>query len=179
MGDATPATDPASHRARYTDRPLPDYRHIPGRTPHPTRDPAGHSYGRAGEPLPDLNLVPWRSCDEYLYGLDLFNEGYWWECHEVLENLWHVAGLGTAAGHALQALIQCAAAHLKVVCGQTVGARRLVDHAQAHADWGGARGLGLDLRAVVAASCAHVTEGAPPVRLELTPRAGGDKSDDL
>ena len=171
MGDATPK--------RYTDRPLPEYRHVPGSTPHPTRDPDGHSYGRPGAPLPDLNRVYWRTCDEYLYGLDLFNEGYWWECHEVLENLWHAAGIGTAAGHALQTIIQCAAAHLKIVCGQPTGARRLAEHAQAHADWGGARRLGVDLPALVAATRAHILDGAPPVRLLLTPFTGGDKSDDM
>lgn len=171
MGDTVPA--------RYTERPFPDYRHVPGRTPHPTRDPAGHSAGRAREVLPDLNQVPWRSCDEYLYGLDLFNEGYWWECHEVLENLWHAAGLGTGAGRALQVIIQCAAAHLKVFCGQPLGASRLVDHAQAHADRSDRRRLGLDLRAVVAATRSHVSGGAPPARLIPAPLAGRDDSDDI
>jgi hypothetical protein len=126
--------------------------------------------------MPDLNRADWRSCEEYLYGVDLFNEGFWWECHEVLESLWHAAGLGTVAGHALQAIIQCAAAHLKVVCGQLNGARRLTDHAEAHADWSGGQRLGLDLRAAVAATRAHVVEGAPAVRLVLAPIAGGDRA---
>jgi hypothetical protein len=160
MGEQTPA--------RYTDRPLPDYRHVPGRTPHPTRDPQGHSHGRPPAPVPDLNATDWSRCDEYLYGLDLFNAGYWWECHEVLENLWHAAGIGTPAGHALQAVIQCAAAHLKRECGQPVGASRLVDHAETHADWGGRLALGLDLRLLVAATRAHVAGGAPPVTLAVT-----------
>lgn len=176
MGDANSARQTTP--PRYTDRTLPDYRHVPGRTPHPTKDPAGHSYGRPGGPVPDLNRVYWRTCEEYLYGLDLFNEGYWWECHEVMEGLWHAAGLGTSAGHALQAIIQCAAAHLKVVCGQPIGANRLVEHARAHADWGGSRPLGLDLRALVAATGAHVAAGAPPVRLIL-PVDGGDKPDEM
>ena len=163
MGDTTPA--------RYTSRPLPDYRHVPGRTPHPTRDSAGHSYGRPPAPVPDLNQADWRTCDEYLYGLDLFNAGYWWECHEVLENLWHAAGLGTMAGHALQAVIQCAASHLKVECGQPVGAVRLAEHAAAHAEWGGILGLGLDLRALVAATRGHIGAGAPPALLVLVPDA--------
>ena len=83
------------------------------------------------------------------------------------------------AGHALQVIIQCAAAHLKVLCGQPNGAKRLTSHAQAHADWSGPRRLGLDLRATVAATRAHVSEGAPCVQLVLAPFAGGDSSDDL
>lgn len=162
MGDATPA--------RYTDRPLPDYRHVPGRTPHPTKSPEGHSFGRPEAPVRDLNQAPWAACPEYLYGLDLFNEGYWWECHEVLENLWLAAGLGTPAGHALQAVIQCAAAHLKVVSGQPTGAKRLVQHARAHAEWAGSPRLGLDLVAMVAATEAHVLAGGPPARLAVAAR---------
>ena len=167
--------------ARYTARPLPDYRHVPGRTPHPTRDPRGHSYGHVSGPLPDLNTADWRACAEYLYGLDLFNAGYWWDCHEVLETLWHVAGLGTPAGHALQAVIQCAAAHLKVECGQPVGAKRLTSHAEAHAAWGGALMLGLDLRALVAATRAHVAHDGPAARTILPggPQEAGDKREVL
>lgn len=173
MGEQTPA--------RYTDRPLPDYRHVPGRTPHPTRDPRGHSHGRPHAPVPDLNAADWRTCAEYLYGLDLFNAGYWWECHEVLENLWHAARLGTPAGHALQTVIQCAAAHLKRECGQPAGAARLVAHAETHAQWGGRLALGLDLRLLVAATKAHVAGAAPPVTLAVTPapRIAGDKPEDL
>ena len=129
--------------------PLPAYRHIPGRTPHPTRDPAGHSFGLPEPDLPDLNHAPWEACPHYLFGIDLFNEGYWWECHEVLEALWHAAGIGTPAGHALQAIIQCAAAHLKTLTGQLAGGRRLVGHARKHVAWADGRRLGLDLTALV------------------------------
>jgi hypothetical protein len=31
---------------RYTDRPFPAYRHVPGETPHPRRDARGHSHAR-------------------------------------------------------------------------------------------------------------------------------------
>lgn len=176
MGDFKGDVRTPSCGPRYTGRPLPDYRHVPGRTPHPTRDPRGHSHGRPPAPAVDLNTSDWRACDEYLFGLDLFNAGYWWECHEVLENLWHAAGIGTAAGHALQALIQCAAAHLKLECGQPVGARRLAEHAVAHADWGGQVSLGLDLRAVVAATRAHVLDDGAIVTLvpDFAAKPGGD-----
>ena len=48
-------------------------------------------------------------------------------------------GLGTPAGHALQAVIQCAAAHLKASTDRPVGARRLHDHSLRHARWSGSR----------------------------------------
>jgi hypothetical protein len=157
---------------RYTSRPLPPYRHIPGRTPHPTRDPDGHSHGQKTADLPDLNTHPWADCPHYLYGIDLFNEGYWWECHEVLEGLWISAGIGTPAGHALQAIIQCAAAHLKTLTGQLSGGRRLVEHARKHVQWADGRRLGMDLAALIEHSAALLDGSrSRPARIELDHRA--------
>src|SRR2546422_4985790 len=31
----------------------------------------------------------WWDSEWYLYGIDLYNYGHWWECHEVFEGLWH------------------------------------------------------------------------------------------
>jgi hypothetical protein len=43
--------------------------------------------------LPAFTPEDWRSCDLYLYGIDLFNHGYWWEAHEALEDVWLAAGI--------------------------------------------------------------------------------------
>ena len=153
---------------RYTDRPLPAYRHVPGQTPHPTRDSDGHSYDRPEPDLPDLNHEDWRKSEEFLFGIDLFNEGYWWECHEVLEGLWHASGIGSEAGHVLQAVIQSAAAHLKALTEQPMGARRLFDHSLRHARWSGSRKLGLDLDSMVRDTRSFlIIEEAEPARLVL------------
>lgn len=153
---------------RYTTRALPAYRHLPGKTPHPTRDPAGHSHGKPEPRLPDLNLVPWEETEEYLFGIDLFNQGYWWECHEILEGLWHAAGHHSPAGHALQAVIQCAAAHLKVETNLMAGAGRLFEHSLAHVNATGPVALGLDLEALLRDTRAYLTlEAAEPARLIL------------
>ncbi len=153
---------------RYTTRTLPAYRHLPGRTPHPTRDPAGHSFGRTEPDLPDLNETDWRQVEQYLYGIDLFNLGYWWECHEILEGLWHAAGHRSPAGHALQAVIQCAAAHLKVEAARMSGAGRLFEHSLAHVNWAGPLALGLDLEALLRETRTYLTlAGADPARLIL------------
>ncbi len=158
----------SSSGKRYTERPLPAYRHLPGKTPHPTRDPDGHSHGQPELDLPDLNHEDWRKSDEYLFGIDLFNEGYWWECHEVLEGLWHASGMGSEAGHVLQAVIQCSAAHLKASTDRPVGAMRLHDHSLRHARWSGSRALGLDLEAMVRDTRSFLTiEEAGPARLVL------------
>ena len=68
----------------------------------------------------------WQASEEYLYGIDLYNYAYWWECHEVFEGLWHAAGHGTEQGNFFQALIQFAAANLKRFTGNRRAAGNLV-----------------------------------------------------
>lgn len=102
---------------RYSTRPFPAYRFIPGHAPHPRRDPRGHSFGR---PEPDPTPVSpdrWREHEWYRYGVDLFNFAYWWECHEVFEACWHAAGRQTEPGRFFRALVQVAAAGIKRFTG--------------------------------------------------------------
>ncbi len=104
---------------------------------------------RKPDPTPlSLNEVPWQNSASYLYGIDLFNAGYWWECHEILEGLWLATGRETKAGHTMQAIIQCAAAHLKIALGHPIGARRLISHSRRHVDTAGHLYLGVDLEAM-------------------------------
>lgn len=98
---------------RYTNKPFPGYRFVPGKSPHPTRDRQGHSYNKPVEKLSSFNPEDWNSCEIYLYGIDLFNYGYWWEAHEAWEVIWVAAGRHTKTGFFIQGLIQIAAAHLK------------------------------------------------------------------
>ncbi|HEX3871735.1 MAG TPA: DUF309 domain-containing protein [Pirellulales bacterium] len=94
-----------------------------GRFPHPTRDPAGHSFGAVPMPcsMPDSNR--WRDCRPYLYGVDLFNHGYYWEAHEVWEVVWHACGRAGLAGDFFKGLIKLAAAGVKVREGRPAGTR--------------------------------------------------------
>lgn len=110
---------------RYSARPLPPYRYLPGQSPHPTRDPRGHSAGAADERPQPLDPDAWRTSDDYLYGVDLLNHGYWWEAHEAFEGLWREAGRDTEIGGFLQGLIQIAGALLKSATGPPAAARGL------------------------------------------------------
>jgi len=141
---------------RLTDTPLPPYRHRPGLTPHPTRDPAGHSYGTSECELPDLNCNPWEQCETFLYAIDLFNASYWWECHEELEGLWNAAGHKSPVGRALQAMIQCAAAHLKVATGGNTGAEHLLANAERHVREAAGSNLGIDLQRMLLETTTYV-----------------------
>jgi predicted metal-dependent hydrolase len=111
---------------RYSVQPFPPYRFVPGKSLHPRHRPQGHSYGL--EKHEPILLLPehWSRSDDYLYGIDLYNYAYWWECHEVFEGLWNMAGHHTEQGNFFQALIQLAAANLKGFMGNPQAMRNLL-----------------------------------------------------
>ena len=134
---------------------------------HPRRHPQGHAYGTPETPPPYLPPEHWGDNATYLYGIDLYNHAYWWECHEALEGLWHLTGhRGTEAAF-LQGVIQAAAANLKRHMGTLEGARRLGREAVARLDSvGEARFMGVDLPAFIGALRAlHVEETSSAVPL--------------
>lgn len=103
------------------ERDFPSYAYLPGRQPHPVRDPAGHSYQT--EPMPvaaDASL----GSDTFLWGIDLFNHGYYWEAHEAWEGLWQVADRGTPRRMLFKGLILLSAAGVKIREGKHAAAMR-------------------------------------------------------
>ena len=60
-----------------------------------------------------------------MYGIDLYNYAYWWECHEVFEGLWHAVGHNSEQGNFFQALIQLTAGNLKYFLGNPAAAHNL------------------------------------------------------
>ena len=115
--------------AMFTERyrpeqPFPAYAFIPGRHPHPVTDPQGHSYGIEQIPAEPLDPNHPRTSPEYLYGIDLFNSGYYWEAHEAWEDLWNAAGRSGQTADFLKGLIKLAAAGVKAREGQPVGVTR-------------------------------------------------------
>lgn len=104
-------------------RPLPLARYIPGRTPRPA---SGGEPGEAALPAPGR----WRECEEYLYGIDLYHQGFCWEAHEAWERLWLLAARDSAQKFYLQSLILIAAAALKLWQNCPAGAVKLSRLAQ-------------------------------------------------
>jgi hypothetical protein len=101
------------------NRGFPSYAYLPGRQPHPVRDPGGHSY--QAEPIP---VVATLDSEEFLWGQDLFNHGYYWEAHEAWEGIWQVAERGSALRGLLKALILLSAAGVKIREGKRAPAMR-------------------------------------------------------
>ena len=113
------------------DQPLPPYSYVPGRFPHPMSDPQGHSFGADPPPAELLDSECWRTCRAYLYGVDLFNHGYYWEAHEAWEGLWHTCGRTGPTGWFLKGLIKLAAAGVK---GREENPRGMQRHARRAAE---------------------------------------------
>lgn len=156
---------------RYSRRSFPAYRFVPGRAPHPTRDPEGHSRHEPAEKLERFDPADWRTCECYLYGIDLFNHGYWWEAHEALETVWIAAGRRSRTGLFIQGLIQVAVAHLKNHQGFTVVARRMARSGLDKMKLVNGVFLGIDM-ARFRRDVTDWTDGklAGPVRIELLGR---------
>ena len=161
-----------SELPRYTQRAFPPYRYLPfqsGSThPHPRSDPAGHSYGRQEDYLPGFMPADWRSCEAYLYGVDLFNHAYWWEAHEALEAIWLAAGRSSDCGRFVQGLIQLSAAQLKRFTGELRGARSLTQSSQEKLSAVGEIYLGIKVAPLLADAwrCLEKDRGEYP-RIEL------------
>lgn len=118
-----PANEPAPvwpDAPRYCpQRTFPAYRFVPGRSPHPITDPRGHSHGLAESRVQSLD-DGWRTNESYLFGVDLYHQGYLWESHEAWEALWKDRR-GDFPSRYLQGLIQNSAALLKVHAGRSRG----------------------------------------------------------
>jgi predicted metal-dependent hydrolase len=105
-------------------RSLPPYTYVPGLTPHPISDPKGHSFGHTPQPPQPLTHDNFRTHPDYLYALDLFNHGFYWEAHEAWESLWHAAHRHGPTADFLKGLIKLAAAGVKAKESNPAGTRR-------------------------------------------------------
>lgn len=105
---------------------LPPYSYVPGHElPHPVNDPAGHMYA-AREPDHELPIDAATLADNsrWLYALDLFNAGFYWEAHETWEGFWHAFGRTSPEAQFIQGLIHLAAAAVKIREGKPTGVAR-------------------------------------------------------
>lgn len=140
-----------AHQHRYAPaNPLPPYSYVPGHEfPHPVNNPAGHLYTQASQAhtpaitpsqlagLPtELQsrrralAAPLATNPQWLYALDLFNGGFYWEAHEAWESFWHALGRTTPEAQFIQGLIHLAAACVKIREGKPQGVNRHTQRAR-------------------------------------------------
>ena len=130
--------------------PLPPYAYLPGHDlPHPVNDPSGHSHNAHAQahgtlkPPPVLAHLPTDPAShrrvlaatlaadpQWLYALDLFNGGWYWEAHEAWEGFWNALGRTTPEARFVQGLIHLAAAAVKIREGKPHGVARHTQRAR-------------------------------------------------
>ena len=96
---------------------FPEYAYIPGQFPHPNKE-GGHSYGKTEPKTMPLDPGQPYLNEVYLYGIDLFNHGYYWESHVYWEALWNAEERVGEVADFLKALIKLGAAGVKVYLKQ-------------------------------------------------------------
>ncbi len=121
----------------------PPHAYVPGATPrHPEGlfDAIRETVSEAMSPAQLAASEAWST------GLRYYREGYFWECHEVVEPVWMSAPDASPERAMAQAVIQLANAALKARMGKPRAVRRLCAMAEAHlaeARGGGPAVLGL------------------------------------
>ena len=85
------------------DRELPAYRYLRGLNSHPRRDKRGHSY-EAPRRVVEMDPAHWYESEDYLFGIDLYHQGYLWESCEVWEALQGTVDRDSLASNFLHAL---------------------------------------------------------------------------
>lgn len=146
--------------------PLPAHAHLPGVNARPADD----FLAAAGVVIP-ARTVAAEAADNigWRYGIRLFNAGYFWEAHDVLEGVWMNAAPNSRERHLVAAVIQLANGWLKQAMGRDRAASRLaglaLDHVErAYAGHVG-RLMGLDRAALAEATfrLRATSESAPAV----------------
>jgi hypothetical protein len=141
--------------------------------PHPVSDPAGHSFGSTPS-IERFDPGKWRESRAFLWGVDLFNYGYYWEAHEAWEGIWRGYDRGDTPALFLQGLIKLAAAGVKKREGIARGVAHLASEATAHfrevrgrAD-GGARFCGLSV-SMLESAASRVEQAAAVIESDANP----------
>ena len=158
---------------RYTERPFPFYRYIPGLHPHPVNSSEGHSYGDEEVEYSSWDSDKWRENEDYLYGVDLFNYHFYWEAHEAWEGLWISSVRNSSEHRFLQGLIKCGAAFLKVRMAEyqiqdLIGARTLSESGlKLLSQVGVDNFMGLDISSFVESYSKHIEPIMDDVIVEI------------
>jgi len=108
---------------------LPDYAYVPGQTPRHGEDVFTHYHNSV---RPDTALKELPSTLAWRAGLLFFEQGFFWEAHEVLEPVWMDTPRDSSEHQLVQGIIQLANAALKLKMSRPKAAARLCAKARDH-----------------------------------------------
>jgi hypothetical protein len=111
---------------RLTTASFPPYHYIPGLQPHPKGATSKGAPAHAPLKLSGKDFLAegWKACTPFVFGVDLYNHGFWWEAHEEWESVWKAFDAHIARP-LVQVLILTAAIHLQVFVGKQAGVETL------------------------------------------------------
>ena len=101
------------------DIPMPPHAYVPGQNARHPEDWFVTIKADVGTGLAIEQTGAWRA------GLVYLEQGYFWECHEVLEAVWMILPNPSAERNMTQAIIQLANARLKLLMGKPRATLRL------------------------------------------------------
>jgi len=109
--------------------PLPPHAHVPGRN---ARHEEGHWDDVRATAEPGMSAEALAASPAFVSGMVFFENGFFWEAHEVWEAVWMACPPNSAEHRFVQALIQLANAELKLAMGKPKAATRLCGIASGH-----------------------------------------------
>lgn len=109
--------------------PTPPHAYVPGAN---GRHPEGWFDALKSDVADINNPADLHLSQAWAAGLIYLEQGYYWECHEVLEAVWLRTPERSAEREMVQALIQLANARLKLKMNRPKAAARLCDMVEAH-----------------------------------------------
>lgn len=111
------------------DIPLPPHVYVPGRSP---RHPDAWFDEIKASVTPDVKPAELDRTRAFKAGLKYLENGYYWECHEVLEAVWMQTKDPSPERDMVLAIIQLANARLKILMGLPRAANRLCEMVETH-----------------------------------------------
>ncbi|MEK7487414.1 MAG: DUF309 domain-containing protein [Planctomycetota bacterium] len=160
----------------FPDLPFPQERYLPGKTIHPRKQAIPSPY----ESLLKMDpfAYPWWKHPSFYYGIDLFNQEFWWESHECWESLW--IHLENPEKNFLQMLIQMSACCLTKILNRESGTKSLKllvgQRFQKHHSFPSAHSGGIVVSRVYSQFLDHIEANGPPPIIELIPEENGPQS---
>jgi len=125
--------------------PLPSHAYVPGLNTRHEEGWFDRIKGSVRAGMPPEALGRSRA---FKTGMAYLDEGYFWECHEVLEAVWMVLPDQTPERTLVQAIIQLANARLKLRMRRPRATQRLCDIVEGHLHALGSANLVLGVRVV-------------------------------
>lgn len=97
---------------RYSKKEFPIYAFVPSVNAHPLKV-GGHMFEQGEPHASKISPKNFMDHELYLYAIDLFNFGYFWECHAYLEAIWNAHARAGNEAQLCKGIIKVAAGLLK------------------------------------------------------------------